>query len=99
VNHWTPASKVAEMIQRKMQMEEQMPVDPSIAQCVVLCGNFEKDGAHGMVIYASEPDKMKELIDLLSRRYLFLANCIDGFKYSIDTYYSEEELVSLFTGS
>ena len=92
---WWPANKSAEVGKLYLETMKKYPEDKSVAKRVGL-GAFwaVKEGMHSISMYSIKPGKIKEAMDLSSKRTLMLSS-IEGFKYQINIAYDVVEAMPL----
>jgi hypothetical protein len=86
--HWWPHGQSEKVGKVYLDVMKKYPDDKSIAKPVLRSAIWAvKDGMFSMTVSAIQPGKVKEAMDLSSKRLLMLAEAIDGFKYEMHIAY------------
>ena len=92
---WWPATRSAEVAKLYLETMKKYPDDNSVAKRVGLGAIWAvKEGMHNITIYSIKPGKIKEAMDLSTKRLLMLSS-IEGFKYQINIAYDVVEAMPL----
>ncbi len=92
---WWPANKSAEVAKLYLETMKKIPEDKSIQEMVGLGAIWAvKDGMHSISIYSIKPGKVKEAMDIASKRMLMLSS-IEGLKYQINIAYDVVEAMPI----
>jgi len=92
---WFPANKSAEVGKLYLETMKKYPDDNSVAKRVGLGAIWAvKEGMHSITIYSIKPGKVKEAMDIASKRTLMLSS-IEGFKYQINIAYDVVEAMPI----
>ena len=93
---WWPAGKSEEVGKLYLEVMKKYPIDKTITKRIV-SGAFwaVKEGMHSITISSIKPGKVKEVIDLTSKRLLMMAASIEGYRYQVNIAYDLVEAMPL----
>jgi len=92
---WWPAGKSAEVGKVYLETRKKYPVDKSIEKRESAAIWAVKEGMHSISIYSIKPGKVKEAMDIATKRELMMASSIEGSKYQINIAYDLVEAMPL----
>lgn len=93
---WYPASQAEKAGKAYLEAMKKFPADRSVSKPILLSGvKLEKEGLHAIAISSVKEGKVKEAMDLTSKRLLVLAEGVEDIKMSMDIYYDLPEAMPL----
>ncbi len=94
--NWWPANKSAEIGKAYLEIMKKYPDDKSIEKPILRSAIWtEKRKMHSITVSSIKPGKVKESMDLASKRLLMLANAVEGYHYQIHIAYDLVEAMPL----
>ena len=82
--NWWPADKSEEIGKVYLEIMKKYPDDKSIEKPILRSAIWtEKDAMHSITVSSIKPGKVKDSMDLASKRLLMLANKVKGYHYQI----------------
>jgi len=93
---WYPVSQAENAGKAYLEAMKKFPQDRSLTKPILQSGvKIEKEGLHAIAISAVKEGKVKEAMDLISKRLLILARGVEDIKMSMDIYYDLPEAMPL----
>ena len=93
---WYPVSQAENAGKAYLEAMKKYPVDRSLTKPIVQSAvKIEKDGIHGIAISSVKEGKVKEAMDLITKRLLIMAKGIENLRTSMDVYYDLAEAMPI----
>ncbi len=94
--NWWPANKSEEIGKTYIKIMTKYPNDRAIEKPLVEAAIWtDKEVMHSITVASIKPGKVKESMDLASKRLLELANDVEGYRYHIRIAYDLVEAMPL----
>jgi hypothetical protein len=93
---WYLVSQAENVAKAYLEAMKKYPVDRSLAKPIVQSAvKIEKEGIHAIAISSVKEGKVKEAMDLITKRLLILAKGVESLRTSMDVYYDLAEAMPL----
>ena len=93
---WYPISQAENAGKAYIEAMKKFPADRSLAKPILKSGvKIEKDGIHAIAVSSIKEGKVKEVMDIGTKRLIVMSKGIEGFKTSMDIYYDLVEAMPI----